>query len=117
METNPYTPRLSLYEPNIIRTQDNGISIVKCHKCSGTGIYMYPHSCWTCNGTGEAVFESMTERQIKYIRTLFKVAQTKLTDEQSEYIIQLMKLHIAETLTVDKYWASALINYLKRYQQ
>lgn len=117
METNPYIRKLPLYESLVIRTKDGGTSIVKCVKCDGTGIYMYPHSCWTCNGTGEAVFEPMTKRQIKYIRSLFKMAEVSLTNDERQYIVTTMKNHITEVSSVDKYWASALIQFLMAYKR
>lgn len=65
--------------------------------------------------TQTSVFKPMTDKQIKYIRDLFKAVKQFMTIDEQESLINKMKGHLDGTSPLSTTWAMAAIKKLKSY--
>lgn len=97
----------------------HGQTLVTCMRCNGCGAHSFNlrdgSMCWGCQGTGLMQDPLMTESQIKFIRQLFKSVKDKMTIDEQEELIEIMKGAINKTKRVNKFWASQTIDKLKSY--
>ena len=92
-----------------------------CTKCSGTGKYHTPlkdgsiGKCFACKGTGTKTVSNkdMTDKQVKFIRDLFKQVRQFMTEDQINNLVNAMQAHINGTEVRSTTWASSAIDKLK----
>jgi spermidine/putrescine-binding protein len=60
--------------------------------------------------------QPMTDKQIKFIRSLFLEVKSNMTIDEQESLIIKMKAHIDGTNVLTTKWASAAIDKLKAYK-
>lgn len=65
--------------------------------------------------TQDQAFKPMTEKQIKFIRDLFKAMKEFMTIDEQESLIKKMKGHIDGSAVLSTTWAQAAIKKLKSY--
>jgi hypothetical protein len=95
-----------------------------CPKCSGTGMYNIAlkdgsfGKCFACKGSGtkQSNTRPMTEKQVKFIRDLFREVKEHMTEDQINNLVKAMRGHIDGTETKSITWASAAIDKLKSIQ-
>jgi hypothetical protein len=63
----------------------------------------------------EQVFKPMTEKQIKFIRDLFKANKESMTIDEQESLINKMKGHLDGSAVLSIQWGSKAIDKLKSY--
>ena len=118
-EKNPYHQFKYPVEFDIAKTTKDGRIFVTCIRCQGCGQHSFNlrdgSICWGCNGTGVMLDPLMTEKQISFIRQLFNLAKSKMTIDEQEELIAIMKAAINKTKRVNKFWASETIDKLKQY--
>ena len=107
-------------ELEIAKNDEHGRIYVTCTRCNGCGLHSYNmrdgSMCWGCQGTGVMLDPLMTQPQIKFIRELFKSVKHKMTIDEQEELIEIMKGAINKTKRVNKFWASQTIEKLKNLQ-
>jgi len=92
-----------------------------CMKCLGTGKYNVPlkdgsiGNCFACKGTGTKMVndKNMTDKQVKFIRDLFRDVKQFMTEDQINNLVKAMQAHINGTETKSIKWASSAIDKLK----
>lgn len=104
-------------EFEIVKNDEHGRIFVTCMRCNGDGEcsfhLRFGTVCFGCNGTGVILDPLMSEKQISYIRELFKSVKHKMTIDEQEELIEIMKGAINKTKRVNKFWASQTIDKLK----
>jgi hypothetical protein len=98
----------------------HGRVLVTCTRCNGSGEcsfhLRFGTTCFGCSGTGVTLDPLMTQPQIKFIRQLFKSVKDKMTIDEQEELIEIMKSAINKTKRVNKFWASQTIDKLKNLE-
>ena len=98
----------------------HGRVLVTCTRCNGSGEcsfhLRFGTTCFGCSGTGVILDPLMSEKQISYIRELFKSTKDKMTIDEQEELIEVMKAAINKTKRVNKFWAGQTIDKLKSLQ-
>lgn len=120
LNAEPYERLIYPVEFEIVKVSQDGRIFVTCTRCDGCGEHSYNMvdgtMCWGCRGTGIMADPLMTEPQIKFIRQLFKSVRDKMTIDEQEELIDIMKGAINKTKRVNKFWASQTIETLKNLQ-
>lgn len=94
-----------------------------CTKCNGTGKYDKPlkdgsvGACFTCKGAGKVKANIMTEKQVKYIGSLFAQVRAAMPQDKQDSLIKIMKAHLSGEKVQTTKWASAAIEALKSYEE
>ena len=55
----------------------------------------------------------MTDKQVKYIRDLFKEVKDLLTEEEQQNLVDRMKAHLDGSVVRDTRWAAAAIDKMR----
>lgn len=63
----------------------------------------------------EEIFTPMTDKQIKFIRDLFKAKKEFMTIDEQESLINKMKGHLDGSAVLSTKWGSQAIDKLKKY--
>jgi hypothetical protein len=107
-------------EIDIAGQDKHGRVLVTCTRCNGSGEcsfhLRFGTTCFGCSGTGVTLDPLMTQPQIKFIRQLFKSVKDKMTIDEQEELIEIMKSAINGTKRVNKHWASQTIDKLKNLE-
>lgn len=107
-------------EIDMVGQDKHGQVLVTCTRCNGSGEcsfhLRFGTTCFGCSGTGVTLDPLMTQPQIKFIRQLFKSVKDKMTIDEQEELIQIMKSAINGTKRVNKHWASQTIDKLKNLE-
>jgi len=119
---NPYGFDAYMYpvELPIVKTTRTGQVLVECDRCKGTGTYSFNlkmlNTCMKCLGLGTMPDPLITEKQIAFIRQLFKAVREMMTIDEQEELIAIMKAAISKTKRVNRSWAGQTIDQLKKLQ-
>jgi hypothetical protein len=100
-----------------VGSNEYGHPLITCMRCNGSGEcsfhLRFGTTCFGCSGTGLVRYPFMSEKQISYIRQLFKSVRHKMTIDEQEELIEVMKAAINKTKRVNKFWAGQTIDKLK----
>jgi hypothetical protein len=104
----------------IVKTTRTGQVLVECDRCKGTGTYSFNekmlNTCMKCLGSGTIPDPLITDKQIAFIRQLFKAVREMMTIDEQEELIAIMKAAISKTKRVNRSWAGQTIDQLKKLQ-
>ncbi len=121
LNANPYNHYQYPAEFEIVKISQDGKVYVNCNRCRGTGSHSFNTKdgdmCLKCKGAKIMPDALMTNNQIALIRELFKSVRHKMTIDEQEELIAIMKSAIDETKRINRFWASQTIDELKSLKE